>query len=1734
MRKFCQLSTLILAMLCGSVSYAQDFSNKGKDFWVAYGYHQIMNSGNQQQMVLYFAADQATVVNVSIPSSGYFQSYNVAANTVVTSNPIPKAGAQDARLTGPSTFPENKGIHITSDKPIVAYAHIYNSSVSGASILFPTATLGKEYYSVNYTNISNTGNSNCWFYVVAADAGTTTVEITPSADAIGHAAGVPFTVNLTQGQVYNVMGTYSGSSGTDLTGSTIRSINTGGGCKRIGVFSGSGRISITCNGSTGSSDNYMVQAFPKSAWGKKYLTATTGGSQTNNIYRICVSSPATVVTVDGAPIGLPLQGGFYYELPVTNMPKRIEADQPIMVAQYLTSQGACGNGSPGDPEVIYLSPVEQNINKVLWNATPNFAISQHFFNAIVPNGGTGISSFRLDGAPLPLGSFVPHPQDPNYSYVKFSIGQGPHTIQSDSGFNAIAYGFGNAESYGYNAGTNIKDIYQFISVQNPAATINFAAACKDIPFYFTMTFPYQPTSIDWDLGTIGTFTMSNPSLYYTGPIVVGGKTLHQYSIPTPYSITVAGTYPIKITATNPTPDGCGGIQEIDFDLQVFDKPIANFNFSTTGCVGSPVLFTENNNTTRPIIAKHWNFADGSPIVTTTNPTHSYSAPGSYEVKFTFTNDIGCVADTARKIVQIVNPPVANFSHTGPYCAGSPVNFSDLSTAIPGGTFAWDFGDGNTSTAQNPAHTFTAAGNYIVSLIVTSASGCPSAPITKNVTVNPKPTADFALPIACLPAGTAQFNDGSIPGTGNIINTWAWTFGDAGTSTLQNPLHVYSATGPFTVGLTVTTNTGCTDTKTQILNTVYAEPQAAFTAPLDVCLGASVSFADGSSAAGSTVTNWRWDFGDGSPINTSQNPIHIYTAAGSFTVTLNVTSAAGCATVNNFATRVVNVRTLPTANLVGNASVCQNGTEPLITFTGAGGTAPYTFTYSIDNGTGPVVQPTITTVSGNSVSLNVPTAVAGTFRYALINVKEGSTAACNQSQTGFIDVLVRPLPGATIAASAAEVCFNAASPTITFTGLNGVSPYTFKYRINGGPVQTVITSTGNSVSVTAPTTATGTFTYEIIDVQESSTNSCARTFSPATLTTSVVVKQLPTATIIGAADVCLNAASNNITFTGAGGSSPYQFQYRIVGDPTPFYTTMSVAPSNTVNVPVPTNVAGTYTYQLLSVQEGSVSACTQAQTGSVSTTVNPLPTANFAPSPAICENRVISFTDLSVPNAGTIVSWAWDFGDPNANGSNPNTSTSQNPTHIYSVAGTYDVKLIVTTDKGCESVVVSKTITVNVNPKADFTTPIACVADVNAQFSDLGTINPGSITGWSWDFGDPNANGANPNTSTVKNPTHHFTVAGPYTVKQIVISNTGCRDTTSKTFTVNDLPVSNFTIEHSGSVCSNQLITIKDAATTAVGNITKLEIFWDYLNDPTAKTTELTPVAGKLYTNTYAEFGTPASRQARIRYVAYTGVNCISSFERDVTLLATPTLAFAPVPGICSDVPAFQITQAQLLNALPGGPAIFSGNGVSQTGLFNPAVAGSGTHTIRYSYTATNGCSNFIEQSIEVYPDPVLNAGPDKVVLEGGQVTLTPAQNIGIPVTYLWTPASGLNNPAIQFPIASPATDRTYILTVTSDKGCTDSDDVFVKVLKMPLIPNIFSPNGDRIHDTWEIAYLESYPGCTIDLYNRYGQLVYHSVGYSTPWDGKVNGKEVPVGTYYYVIDPKNGRSKLTGYVDVIR
>ncbi len=184
-----------------------------------------------------------------------------------------------------------------------------------------------------------------------------------------------------------------------------------------------------------------------------------------------------------------------------------------------------------------------------------------------------------------------------------------------------------------------------------------------------------------------------------------------------------------------------------------------------------------------------------------------------------------------------------------------------------------------------------------------------------------------------------------------------------------------------------------------------------------------------------------------------------------------------------------------------------------------------------------------------------------------------------------------------------------------------------------------------------------------------------------------------------------------------------------------------------------------------------------------------------------------------------------------------------------------------------------------------------------------------------------------------------------------------------------------------------------------------------------------------------------------------------------------------------------------------------------------------------------GCrSTSFTLPVTVHPYPVVDAGPDRILLEGGQITLEPVVS-GNDLTYLWTPNlpgyfAGSNN--VKNPVINGVDDITLTLTVTGRGGCQEDDQVFIKVLKFPSIPNIFSPNGDGVHDKWEIAYLNTYPGSTVDIYNRYGQLIFHSDGYNVPWDGTVNGNPVPVGTYYYIVNPKNGRKLMSGYVDVIR
>ena len=335
-----------------------------------------------------------------------------------------------------------------------------------------------------------------------------------------------------------------------------------------------------------------------------------------------------------------------------------------------------------------------------------------------------------------------------------------------------------------------------------------------------------------------------------------------------------------------------------------------------------------------------------------------------------------------------------------------------------------------------------------------------------------------------------------------------------------------------------------------------------------------------------------------------------------------------------------------------------------------------------------------------------------------------------------------------------------------------------------------------------------------------------------------------------------------------------------------------------------------------------------------------------------------------------------------------------------------------------------------------------------------------------------------------------------------------------------------------SLCSNNAVSIADASTIDFGNIIRTEIYWDYTGNPLPKTVDSFPSKGKTYNYKYPNFGSPATKNYQVRYIVYSGISCVNQATTNITLNAIPQLQFDALEPVCEEIAPFQVTAAKDISVLAAA-GIYSGKGITAAGIFSPAQAGPGTDSIKYAVTASNGCKADSTVSILVYPTPVMSAGPDKYLLEGGYVLLD-GKATGNNLTYLWTPPDFLDKTNILNPRVTAPRDMTYSLLVTSVNGCKASDDVIVKILKNIKVPNAFSPNGDGINDTWVILHLDDYPDCTVDVYNRYGQVVYHSTGYTKPWDGRLNSQPLPVGTYYWIINPKNGRGQENGSVTILR
>ena len=172
-------------------------------------------------------------------------------------------------------------------------------------------------------------------------------------------------------------------------------------------------------------------------------------------------------------------------------------------------------------------------------------------------------------------------------------------------------------------------------------------------------------------------------------------------------------------------------------------------------------------------------------------------------------------------------------------------------------------------------------------------------------------------------------------------------------------------------------------------------------------------------------------------------------------------------------------------------------------------------------------------------------------------------------------------------------------------------------------------------------------------------------------------------------------------------------------------------------------------------------------------------------------------------------------------------------------------------------------------------------------------------------------------------------------------------------------------------------------------------------------------------------------------------------------------------------------------------------------------------------------------TIKFVPPPTLNAGGIRYVLRGNTITLNPTVS-NDSVTYLWSPNIDINDVTARNPVITGDINRAYILTVTDPRGCQTTDTTFVIVSPEIKVNNAFTPNGDGVNDLWEITGLVAYTDATVDIFNRFGTKLFHSVGYPKAWDGTYGGKPVPAGVYYYVINTKVNNQVLSGYITVIR
>lgn len=818
-------------------------------------------------------------------------------------------------------------------------------------------------------------------------------------------------------------------------------------------------------------------------------------------------------------------------------------------------------------------------------------------------------------------------------------------------------------------------------------------------------------------------------------------------------------------------------------LVIHPRPVVNFSADVqSGCDSLVVNFTDlSTSGDLSIVDWTWDFSDGV-ISRDSNPTHTFildpnTNQNCFNVTLIVNNSQGCNNSLTRNQFICIEPePIPNFTVDNQLLCDTPYTFqfTDLSVSSNTLSYLWNFGDGRTSTKQNPIHNYTSEGVFNVRLSITDTTCGQAATLIRYAYIRTQSINafyDFSPDSVCV--GTPiRFTSNHQLSNGSIVSS-NWDFGDnIGTSNQLNPTYTYSIGGLYTTSVTITDNYGCSDL--YLINDsvlIYNQPDVLFNSNVTQSCKAPFEV-DFFSTVSSDVQSYKWYFGDGDS-STQANPVHIYNSSGNFTVSLIVENGDGC---TNTYTRSNWITIDPT---IVNFTVDTNlGCIPLtVNFTNNSSSLDPVISYSWnfgDPGSG----------VANSSTLQNPTHIfnsVGTFIVELTI----------ETQGGCIADYSFPIS----------------------TGSNAFALFDINPRsvCVDEPVTLINNSTGNITSTLwdfgdnqySNNPNEPNHSYEFSGVYDITLrvgdNGC---FSDSTIQVTILDPSADFSYNV----VCNTPGRVDFTSIGSGGTSfTWDFD-----DASTLGSGRNV--SHIFSSP------GTYNVELTVLDANT--GCTDTQVYPVTISNNNVDfTSNVQ---SACAPRRIFFSNLSLRG----LNYLWNFGDPS---SSTNTSTGYNTSHEYQNTGTYTVSLTVIDQNGCQTTNVKNAYINLSNVISDFTASqtFLCFDSISSNtinFTDLSSSTPGSnITQWIWYFGDNTSLQYNlPGNPPPASVSHTYTSAGVYDVALVVVNNIGCRDSIMlQDYIEISNPIANFDLDYN-LFCEGQGVDFNNRST---GN--GLSYFWDF-------------------------------------------------------------------------------------------------------------------------------------------------------------------------------------------------------------------------------------------------------------------------------------------------------------------